>query len=358
MGASGCARTTRSCSRLHFTPGRPCGGCEDSATVAGNSAPVNSPLSLRAIFFLLAWLGLAGCSVPTPGYRKVDQTAPAFREATARLSELLQAKGLAPGEADRRALDEITRQTIAFQKEGRGRQVRPLARALEAFEEERGCWAYTVTTRVSTEGKRATWVETFDASKPENELWTLVSRDGKAPDERGQTEYREKKLRRWKKSLERAKPRHMDPERLEHEAIFADFKRTSENAGQATRYSFSRGKMSIPVLGTINGSRTTYLLDNANGELLNVTTMTGPDSMFFGIKAVHYDTSVDYVLVDPELPPFIAKTSARYHFIAFGKDHGEEERESVYSDYRRVKCYEQRFNVRVGTPEVQDYLPD
>ncbi|HEX2852602.1 MAG TPA: hypothetical protein VHO24_05135 [Opitutaceae bacterium] len=319
---------------------------------------MNRSFSLRAIFFLLVWLGLAGCSIPTPGYRKVDPTTPAFREATARLSELLRAKGLTGDEADRRALEEITRQTVAFQKEGRGRQVRPLVRALEAFEAELGCWAYTVTTRVRTDGKLATTVETFDASKPESEIWTLVSRDGKPPDESGQSEYRDKKLRRWKKSLTRSKPRHMDPERMEHEAIFADFKMSGENAGQATRYSFSRGRTSIPVLGTVTSSRVTYLLDNASGQLVNVTTMTGPDSMLFGIKAVHYDTTVDYVSIEPELPPFIAKTSARYHFIAFGKDHGDVERETVYSDYRRVKCYEQRFNVRVGTPEVQDYLPD
>jgi hypothetical protein len=31
--------------------------------------------------------------------------------------------------------------------------------------------------------------------------------------------------------------------------------------------------------------------------------------------------------------------------------------EIVYSDYRRVKCYDDRFEVNVGAPEMIDFLP-
>lgn len=36
---------------------------------------------------------------------------------------------------------------------------------------------------------------------------------------------------------------------------------------------------------------------------------------------------------------------------------GEVEQEAVYTDYRRVKCYNDRFEVKVGTLEVVDFLP-
>ncbi|MEO7415364.1 MAG: hypothetical protein ABIZ81_18620 [Opitutaceae bacterium] len=315
------------------------------------------PFLLRQLFALGGFLLLVGCTLPTPGYRKVDPTTAEFREMTARISASLQEKGVGMVEADQRAVQAVTRQIVAAQKQNRPQQVKPLAAALDAFDQPRGCWAYTVTTRTRTDGKLTTQVETFDASQPESHLWTLISRNERTPDDREQSEYREQKLRRWKKSLTRSKPRHMDSDHLAHDAIFADLKIGPESSGQ-TRFVFVREKMSIPVMGTITGRRTSYLVDDATGRLRGVTDLIGPNSMVFGIRALLFETSVEFMNVDDSVPPFISRSNAHYHIIGFGKDTGEVERESVYSNYRRVKCFEERFNVRVGIPEVQDFLPE
>lgn len=312
---------------------------------------------VRPLFVALGIALLAGCTVPTPGYRKVDQTSPEFRAMAERASAALQAKGVDAADADRKAMQAVTRQVVAAQKEDRPRQVKPLAAALDAFDQPRGCWAYTVTTRTVTDGKLSVSVEAFDASQPESRIWTLVSRDGQTPDETAQSEYREKKLRRWKKSLTRSKPRHMDSDHMTHDAVYADLKIAPENPGQ-TRFVFVREKMSIPVMGTINGSRISYLLDDTTNKLRGVTYMIGANSMVLGIKVLQFETSAEFTHVEDSLPPFIAKSDAHVHIVGFGKDTGDVVRESIYSDYRRVKCYEERFNVRVGTPEVQDFLPD
>lgn len=315
------------------------------------------PLFVRSLFIVLGIALLAGCTVPTPGYRKVDQNSPEFQALTERTSAALQANGVGTEDADRRAIQAATRQMVAAQKEDRPRQVKPLAAALDAFDQPRGCWAYTVSTRRVTDGKLSVQVETFDASQPESRIWTLVSRNGQTPDEAEQAKYREDKLRSWKKSLARAKSRHMDSGHMTRDAVYADLQIAAEKPGQ-TRFVFSRGRMSIPVVGTITSSRTGYLLDDATGKLLGVTRMIGPNSMILGIRVHQFETSSEFTNIDDSLPPFITKLNAHVHIVGFGKDTGDLVHESVYSDYRRVKCYEQRFNVKVGTPEVQDFLPE
>jgi hypothetical protein len=314
--------------------------------------------SLRALLPALSLLLVAGCTIPTPGYRKVDQTSPAFKETSDRLAERLRSQGLSEEAAEKKAVRDATRQAIASQKENRPKQIVPLLDALDAFDQSRGCWAYTVTTTTTTDGKLSMQVENFDASQPESRIWTLVSRDGRTPDEQAQNDYREKKISRWKKSLTRAKPRHMDREHVTHDAIFADLKIDPEDANRRTKFTFTREKMSLPVLATINGMRITYLLDNSSGQLLGLTQWIGADSVVLGIKVLHFDVDFTYTLIEPSLPPFLARVSARHHVITLSKDHGEVDQQIVYSDYRRVKCFDHRFEVRVGTPEVQDFLPE
>src|SRR5205085_1064880 len=126
-----------------------------------------------AAFFLLAGaLLLGGCTIPTPGYRKVDESLPEFREAVAREAERMVARGASPAEAQETAVRLVTSRMVQAQKAERPRQVAPLLAAVKAFDQPRGCWAYTVTTTTRKDGVPTVQVEQFDAFQPEAKLWT------------------------------------------------------------------------------------------------------------------------------------------------------------------------------------------
>ncbi len=75
-------------------------------------------------------------------------------------------------------------------------------------------------------------------------------------------------------------------------------------------------------------------------------------------KVERLHTTTDYTVIDPALPPFIAKTTAQFRARILAKDTGDVTEEAVYSDYRRVKCYDDRFEVKIGPPSASDFLPE
>jgi hypothetical protein len=309
----------------------------------------------------LASLGLVmfvGCTMPTASYRKVDQSSPAFKEAVAHETQVQQDKGLSAGEAEKTATQLVTKQVIKAEKERRLEQAAPLVRALTALEQPVGCWAYTVTSTKHQDGKTTVEVERYDPFQPENRLWTLVSRDGVPPDEPAQADYRKTKLRASKKSLFTFKPRSTASERVERATIFDDFECISSDSSRQTTFNFSQGKRKVPMLSSMDGFHHTYVVENATGTLSRQTAAMGAASLLGGtVKVDHFEAITDYALVALSLPPFVARTHVRFRGNFYGKDTGEIELEAVYTDFRKVKCYEDRFETRIGTPELQDFLP-
>ena len=76
------------------------------------------------------------------------------------------------------------------------------------------------------------------------------------------------------------------------------------------------------------------------------------------VKFDHFESAADFAVVDSDVPPFVRHTTLRYHVQAFGVDSGEIESETDYSDYRRVTCYNDRFEVNVGIPQMLDVVPE
>lgn len=317
---------------------------------------------MRFLGFFLAALSLffAGCvSVETPAYRKVDHDAPVFKEAVASETQRQIDQGKSPAKAEEIATGKVTRQIIKAEQARRTEQVAPLVQALEAFDRSRGCWAYQVTTTTRKADKTTVDVERYDAFQPEARLWTLVTRDGQTPDEKTQADYRRVKLRAWKKQLQRSPPRFSKTESLKLQAVWSDMEIAPSDTASQTTFTFIRGHAHVAMFGDIPRLRETYVTENARNTVLRHTrTQLEPAVMLGGsIKMDTWDSSTDYVLLEPGLPPFVAKSKTHYRGQFFGQDTGEVEIESVYADYRRVKCYDDRFEVRIGEPSMSDLMP-
>ena len=318
------------------------------------------PLLAAPTVVSLCALLLAGCvSVEEPAYRIVDHDTPAFKQAVAIETQRQQEQGKSLANAEEIATGKVTRQTIKAEKDRRIEQVTPLVAALADLDRSRGCWAYTVTTTTREPGQTTLDVERYDASQPEERLWTLVTRNGATPDETTQAGYRRAKMRVWIRQLHQPSPRFSKSESLKLAAVGSDLVVTASDPTGATTFTFNRGHAHVPPFGDIPRMREVYVTDNASNTVLSHSrTHLEPAGMLGGaIKMDTWDNSTDYIVIEPRLPPFVAQTTTHYRGRIFGKDTGDVEIASVYSDYRRVKCYDDRFEVRIGEPTMIDFLP-
>ncbi len=303
---------------------------------------------------------LGGCiSRPTPSYRRVDTETPEFKAAVARETAAEQAKGVSASAAAETAVQRVTTQAIAAEKERRTDLVAPLTAAMAALEAPRGCWAYTVATTTEKNGKTTADVERFDPSQPEERIWTLVTRNGLAPTAAEQSDYREGRLKKWKRQQAASAKRKSAPEWVKQQALSANLKVDRPAGGGPVAVSFDREPVSN-FMAAIPGSHETYLIDEAEGRVVHHDRTYPPGKAGLGkvITIEAFESATDYVVVDPTVAPFPARIKLHYHLHIFGKDLGDIRSDAVYSDYRRVKCYEDRFEVQIGAPTVQDFVPE
>ena len=73
------------------------------------------------------------------------------------------------------------------------------------------------------------------------------------------------------------------------------------------------------------------------------------------VKADYFESATHFARIDPVLAPFPSKLLARFRVRTFGRDTGDVRLEAVFSDYRRVKCYDDRFEVRIGPTDLIDF---
>lgn len=302
----------------------------------------------------------AGClSRTTPPYRRIDTETPEFKAAIARETAVETAKGTSSKKAAEIALRRVTNQAIEAEKERRTDMVAPLTTALAALDQPRGCWAHTVATTITKDGKTTLDVERFDPSQPDARLWTLVSRNGLGPTESEQADYRKDRLKKWKKQQSRAANHKPDPERVNRQALYANLKIERPTDNGPVSFSFDReGRSGLGI--KIPPLHETYLIDEAASRVVHTDkAFQGTSSALGGTaKILAFDASTDYVVVDPAVAPFPSKNKVHYRIVFFGSDTGDVTIESAYSDYRRVKCYEDRFEVQIGAPTLQDFLPE
>jgi hypothetical protein len=315
----------------------------------------------RLVFANLTLLILAGCiSRPAPGYRRVDSDAPEFKAAVAREAAVEASRGKSASEAENIAIRRVTAETVDLEKQRRTDRVLPLIAALEALDRPRGCWAYTRTTTRQAPEKTTVEVERFDPFQPEERIWTLLSRDGRTPTEDEQASYRHSRLRKWKSQQAKAADKKPIPERITRDALRSDhIDVTQAEAGGPATFSLVQEGYHAALLGTFPRTRQTYTIDEAAARVQRHTrTYLAPAVFLAGSVAVEtWDQTTDYVVIESALAPFPVRSNVRLRLRGLGHDTGDLVIETVYSDYRRVKCYDDRFEVQIGVPSVQDYLP-
>lgn len=321
------------------------------------------PLLLRVLPGAAVLLFAAGCvSRPTPPpYRRVDTASPAFQSAVTRETAAEQAKGKSATEAAKVATQRVSRQTIAAEKQRRVDQVAPLTAALDALQRPRGCWAYTSTTTTTKAGQATVVVERFNPFEPDERLWTLVSVNGHSPTEEGQADYRRQRLKKWRQEQAQAEKRqkkHPVAERSRRDALYAEFTTEQPDLAGPITYRFERPHLHIALIGDIPPTRESYVIDPVTGSVSRHTrTQLEPAAVLGGSIKITTDHRVtDYALIDPALPPFPVKISAHFRYSAFGKDSGEVHVERSYADYRKVKCYDDRFEVHLGELTPVEFL--
>jgi hypothetical protein len=319
------------------------------------------PLAVFSVAVLTA--ALAGCISlpPTPSYRRVDKNSAAYHEAVARETAAQLVQGKSTSEAHAAAERRVEKQFIAAEKARRLDTVAPLTAALAALKQPRGCWAYTVTTRTTRNGKARTTVERFDPYQPEEKVWTLLTADDVAPDEAQLASYRRARQQAWKKQLAREEKRKQSPtDQIHLRALYTNLETESGAEPNVTTYRFVREAARLTLVGDLPRQKETYVIDTAaNAVRRHETIYLSPAKMLVGSVTIEtFEQATDYDVIDPALPPFPIRTSGRFRYRVVAGEPHEEWIEKTYSDYRRVKCYDDRFQVIPGELRAMDVEPD
>lgn len=315
------------------------------------------------VFALLSGLLLAatGCgSLPTAGYRRIATDSPEFKSALARATATELEAGKSKGDAESIAARRVREQMVKAEKLRRSESVVPLQLALDALDQPRGCWAYTLTTTYQENEKTTVSVERFDPFLPEDRIWTLVNRDGRPPTDDEQSSYRRTQLAKWKKQQAAARKGRTASERSGRKALLVETVDVMRGAsGSPTTFSFMSSRSRVPLLGELPEVREAYEVDETTNRLINHhrTYLTSSSVLGGSVEIDRWEQSTTYAIVDPAVAAFPVSSRASFRIRAFGNDTGDVAIACVYSDYRRVKCYDDRFEVQIGVPSLQEFIP-
>lgn len=224
-----------------------------------------------------------------------------------------------------------------------------LKSSLRAMSQPRGCWAYTVNREVKMVGKPTrTYVAEFHPGKPEKERWRLLAVDGAPPSEEEQRKF----LRRENKNRTPRTPEWTQMlERIEKHGSVMNL--TIRSDDDSVFYE------EVPKPGRVGGGQS-FRLSRATGDLLAIRNVSQRAiSIYAVIGRVHFayiDSLTELARQDPALPPFVTKRIVRYR-IKWNMGDIEAEMTETFSGYRKVTCFDDRFQVIVHEPDVLD-LPD
>jgi hypothetical protein len=198
-----------------------------------------------------------------------------------------------------------------------------LAAALEKFRSDppHG-WSFTQTT--TAEGKST--VERSDAAKPEFDRWTLVKKNGRAPNAQELKEYAEARSRR---SRAGTAPKLVDQLDL---AALETVANTPESATFRCplRPGESRDQTAIFLRATIIVHKPTHTIDSI--ELSNVQ----PFRPTFGVKISELKTLMTYSRPADDFPSLPQKVATHVRGTAFLLKSLDADMTVTFSDYTKV----------------------
>lgn len=216
--------------------------------------------------------------------------------------------------------------------------------ALQKLQADENRWAYTQTTQVYDRKGKAdggVTVERFDPSLPYDQQWTLLQEDGRTPTGREQRAWRKRKDKEMKRRDEKALGEVMDlerareVERYDGQVIFE----VPLQPGASKRLPAEKFAVLMAV-------------DEASCTLSEFMLKTVDSFRALGVAKVdRIEIKADFATVDPAYAPqprrIVASAAGRLLFFRMGAA-----AEMTWGDFKRVKPYDERFDVQIGELKV------
>ncbi len=229
----------------------------------------------------------------------------------------------------------------------------PLQDALKKLAQDTDRWAYT-QTMVQKDGKGKTTSEVvlrFDPSKPYAEQYTPLKIDGKTP-----TESQLKKYRRMGERIERAKSSGESPSQYKTVGELMDIEnaKIAEENDQVIVYEVplkKEGNTRLPP----EKFRVTARVNKQQNVLENVSaTLRSPLREKLVVKVSSGEGQINFKPVDPKFVPPLSEIrgngAGSIFFVPIGRAY-----ELRREDYKRVRPFDDRFDVQIGTMKSIDF---
>lgn len=224
----------------------------------------------------------------------------------------------------------------------------PLAEALRNYAKDAPRWAYTQRlSQYDRKGKPTeTWVARHDPSQHYDVQWTLLERDGKAPTEKQQKKFRADRLEQERKGRKALGELLVLPQAV----LLAD--QTDSPDALVYEVPLKRSEdMRLPpekFLVQVKITRDTHRLQSIDVLLRAKIRLVG----VFSLKAG--EAHIRFADVTPEFGPAVSQVSASGSGSVFFVPVGGKT-ELVRSDFKHVKPYDERFEVKFGPLRTIDF---
>lgn len=230
-----------------------------------------------------------------------------------------------------------------------GRAAEPplLAEALEKVQADENRWAFTQTTQVydrKGREKGGVTVERFDPSQPYDQQWTLRRFEGREPTAREERAWRKRKAKETKRREEKSLGEIMD---------LARARETERKDGQV----FFEVPLQAGASKRLPAEKFAVLMvvDAASATLRAFQLKTVAAFRTLGVAKVdHIEIKADFETVAPQYTPqpsrMTASGTGRLLFFRVGGA-------AVirWADFKRVRPYDERFEVKIGEMKVFDF---
>jgi hypothetical protein len=198
-----------------------------------------------------------------------------------------------------------------------------LAQALKIYRAEgANNWAYVQTTESS---KGQSLVEHYDPSKPQFSRWTLLKKNGTAPNESDLKDYRDRLSRRTNGTAPNIKDQ-IDPATCE---LASD-----DSARASYRFRLLTTEKSDRSAAHMNA---VFTLHKPTGTIERVTlTSFEPFSPMFSVKVAEAATTIEYSLPTTERPTLLQKITVRMRGSVMWFKSLDEDMTVTYSEHTYV----------------------
>ncbi len=238
--------------------------------------------------------------------------------------------------------------------------------AMKNTTQETERWAYTETktVKMSRGRERGDTIVQFDPSKPYAEQYTPVKLKGKEPSKKDLKEYRERGVKRGERVARAAEAARGNPQleptgptvRVGKNRVTLDREHPLVAEEDADHITFelpmkAEQKLDVPIDKfelLVRVSKTGRIVEGIRMKLLEAVRVKVVAKLKTG------EASVDFTVVDPNHGPVMTRMTGNFDFSVLFMD-GNGVFTNTRTDYRRVKPYDERFEVKLGPLKTLDF---